>query len=233
LTQSGRRDTIREMPRTVLVTEGDSPLGTALARLLGARGHSVVKIVAGGSAGENGSARAPTVPPVIPWNRRSPVSSRTVLLNVLNTFEAIDDVLILEPPCAKHPTLHDTSSVEIERAFDDAKGPVFMAREALAYFLGRHSGVLCMVSMGPAASPLESGVRECFRGLCSALLAANAEPGLVVNGFQSGGVEGEEYASFIDRTLEEKARKISGRWFSCQPKGGFFQGMMPKKASIQ
>ena len=123
------------------------------------------------------------------------------------------------------------SSVEIEIAFDDAKGPVFLAREALAYFLGRHSGVLCMVSMGPASSPLENGMRECFRGLCSSLLTGPVEKGIVINGFQSGDVPVEEYVAFIEKTLEEKARKISGRWFTCQPRGGFLQGMKSKKAS--
>jgi hypothetical protein len=48
----------------------------------------------------------------------------------------------------------------------------------------------------------------------------------MVNGFQAGSVELEEYAAFIDRTLEEKARKISGRWFSCQPRGALFQAVL-------
>jgi NAD(P)-dependent dehydrogenase (short-subunit alcohol dehydrogenase family) len=228
------------MPRTILITEGDSPLGGALARALEARGCKVVKAVAAQMPPvENGASRAPTASRApagasatsVPWNRRSPLSSRTVLLNVVNMFDAVDDILVLEPPCSTSALFHDMSSVEIEKAFDDAKGPVFLVREALAYFQGRHSGVLCMVSMGPAASPLENGMRECFRGLCSSLLTGPVEPGILVNGFQSGDVALEEYAAFIDKTLEEKARKISGRWFTCQPRGGFLQGMKPKKAS--
>ena len=235
------------MPRTVLVTEGDSPLGAALARLLAARGLSVVKIVASAPsapAPESVGRAAPQMPPTaqgtvqgaaaspstVPWNRRSPLSARTVLLNVVNMFDAVDEVLILEPPCASHPSLHDMSSVEIERSFDDAKGPVFMAREALAHFLGRHSGVLCMVSMSTGSSPVESGMREGFRGLSSSLLTASSEPGVVVNGFQSGGAQPDEFAAFIDKTLEEKARKITGRWFTCPSRTGFLQGMKPKKA---
>jgi NAD(P)-dependent dehydrogenase (short-subunit alcohol dehydrogenase family) len=257
LTARGGRDRMSEMARTILVTEGDSPLGEALTRLLSARGLSVVKIVPGSAAAvESGAAPAPpepvrnpqtargavqgTVagknpptaapPAAVPWNRRSPLSARTVLLNVLNTFDAVDEVLILEPPCAAHPTLHDMPSVEIERAFDDARGPIFLAREALAYFLGRHSGVLCMVSTGTGTSPLESSMRECFHGLCSSLLTANSGQGVVINGFQSGGVQPEEYAAFIEKTLEEKARKITGRWFTCQSRPGFLQGMKSKKA---
>jgi len=244
------------MPRTVLVTEGDSQLGAALTRLLAARGLSVVKIVSaqtpqGAAVMPNAAAPqsvgpaaemppgtvAAQMPPgtvaapsAIPWNRRSPLSARTVLLNVVNMFDAVDEVLILEPPCGTHPTLHDMSSVEIERAFDDAKGPVFLAREALAHFLGRHGGVLCMVSMGAGSSPLENGMRECFRGLSSSLLTASPDAGVVINGFQSGGAQPEEYAAFIDKTLEEKARKITGRWFTCPSRTGFLQGMKSKKA---
>src|SRR5208283_164002 len=191
LTARWSQGRMSEMPGTVLVTEGDSPLGAALTRLLTARGLSVVKIVS--AQNPQGAADAPAAAApgsgspaakqsTVPWNRRSPLSARTVLLNVVNMFDAVDEVLILEPPCGTHPSLHDMSSVEIERAFDDAKGPVFLAREALAHFLGRHSGVLCMVSMGAGSSPLENAMRECFRGLSSSLLTANAEdPGIVIN----------------------------------------------------
>jgi len=223
------------MPRTVLVTEGDSPLGAALTRLLAARGLSVVKVVAGppgAPARESGTGRVPAdgSPSTVSWNRRSPLSARTVLLNAVNLFDAVDEVLVLEPPCGAHPSLHDMSSVEIERAFDDAKGPVFMAREALAHFLGRQSGVLVMVSTGTGSSPLETSIRECFHGLSSSLLTAYPEQGVVINGFQPGGAQPEEYAAFIDKTLEEKARKITGRWFTCPSRTGFLQGMKSKKA---
>jgi hypothetical protein len=77
---------------------------------------------------------------------------------------------------------------------------------------------------------MENAMRECFRGICTALLGTGGTGGLIVNGFQSGEVPPEEYAAFIERTLEEKARKISGRWFNCAPRAGFFQGMIPKKA---
>ena len=215
------------MPRTVLVSEGDSPLGAALARLLVSRGHSVVITVPRPTGGATPSGRTPLL---VAWNRRSPVSARTVLLDAINAFEVVDDVLILEPPCPAVAPLPETASADIERAFDDARGPVFLARESLSYFKRRGTGVLCMVSLGPAAGPLESGMRECFRGVCTSLLSvggtAGGTAGVIVNGFQSGGVATEEFADFVDRVLEEKARKISGRWFTCAPRGGFF-----KKAS--
>jgi hypothetical protein len=149
-----------------------------------------------------------------------------VVLSVLNAFETLDEALILEPPFPVAATLSEAASADIERAFDDAKGPVFLARELLGSFLERGAGVVSFVSGGPATGPVESAARESFRGLASALLASPGSAAIIANGFQRGAIDPEEYAAFIDRTLEEKARKISGRWFTCPPRGGFLQGVL-------
>jgi NAD(P)-dependent dehydrogenase (short-subunit alcohol dehydrogenase family) len=222
------------MPRTVLLTEGDSPLGAALTRLLLGRGCSVVTAVervadaAAGSvqsaAGSVQSAAEPGASVAVAWNRRSPVSSRTLLLTALNTFPKLDDVLILEPVCAAARGLVEAESAAVEKAFDDARGPVFLAREILSHFRKNGGGVVCMVSRGRATGPVENGMRELFRGMTSALLADAGSGAPVVNGFQQGDADAEEYAAFIDKALEDKGRKISGRWFNCSGRGGLFQG---------
>jgi hypothetical protein len=164
----------------------------------------------------------------VSWNRRSPVSSRTLLLTTLNAFPRLDDVLILEPACAASSGLVETDSAAVEKAFDDARGPVFLAREILAHFR-QGGGVLCMVSRGRATGAVEGGMRELFRGVAAALLAEAGTGAPVVNGFQQGDADAEEYAAFIDRTLEDKARKITGRWFTCPARGGLFQGARPPR----
>jgi hypothetical protein len=73
---------------------------------------------------------------------------------------------------------------------------------------------------------VESAAREAFRGLASAVLAATGNGSIVANAFQGGAVDPEDYAAFIDRTLEEKARKITGRWFTFPSRGGFLQGVL-------
>jgi hypothetical protein len=153
------------------------------------------------------------------------VSARTVVLSVLNSFETLDEALILEPACPASGPLNHVASADIERAFDDIKGTVFLSREVLASFQGRGGGVVCFVSGGTAAGPVESAVREAFRGMAASILAAPGSGAIVANGFQCGAVDPEEFAAFIDRTLEEKARKITGRWFSYPTRGGFLQGV--------
>ena len=163
---------------------------------------------------------------MLEWNRRSPVSARTVVLSTVNAFETLDEAVILEPRLPAGSPLHESASADIERAFDDAKGPVFLARELLRSFLAYGGGIMSFVSGGPATGAVESAAREAFRGLAAALLAAPGNGSIVANGFQCGTADPEDYASFIDRTLEEKARKITGRWFSFQPRGGFLQGVL-------
>ena len=194
-------------------------------KLLATRGYAVA------AASARGTPAAPAGSPVrsphiISWNRRSPVSARTIVLSVLNAFETLDEALILEPPYSSGSPLHESASADIERAFDDAKGPVFLSRELLGTFLTRGGGVMSFVSGGPATGPIECAVREAFRGLASALLAAPGNSSIVANGFQCGAVDPDEYAAFIDRTLEEKARKITGRWFTYPQRGGFLQGVL-------
>jgi hypothetical protein len=224
------------MPRTVLITEGDSPLGGALTRLFAARGFVVIAtrersgsdavLPSGSLAGVHSVA----------WNRRSPVSARTVLLDALNLAGAhgqssgLDEAIILEPPPPGSAPLRDVSSADIERTFDDAKGPIFIARELLAHFTRRGSGVLSFVLGGSGAGPLQTGLRESLRGIASALLASPPAPTILMNGFQTSSTDVDEYAQFIDRTMEERARRISGRWFTCQPRGGFFRRMPPGAA---
>ena len=224
------------MPRTVLLTEGDSPLGGALTRVLAARGFKVIAtrersgsdavLPAGSLAGVHSVA----------WNRRSPVSARTVLLDALNLAGAhdqsggIDEAIILEPPSPASAVFLDASSADIEKTFDDAKGPVFIAKEILAHFTHRGAGVLCFVLGSTGVGLLQTSLRESLRGAASAIISSPFVPTILVNGFQTTSTDPEEYAQFIDRTMEERARRISGRWFTCQSRGGFFRKMPPGAA---
>lgn len=177
-------------------------------------------------AAEAGAALsvAPNSPLALAWNRRSPVSARTVAVSLQNAFETFDEALILEPSCTAAGPLNAVASADIERAFDDGKGTAFLAREVLAAFQGR-GGTICFVSSPAGSGPVESAAHEAFRGLAASVLSAPGSAAIVANGFQCGSAAPEEYAAFIDRTLDEKARKITGRWFSYPARGGFLQGV--------
>jgi NAD(P)-dependent dehydrogenase (short-subunit alcohol dehydrogenase family) len=215
------------MGTTVLITEADTPLGAGLVRHHMAKGDRVAAAVGAGAPAGGGklSAEYRAKPFIsVAWNRRSPVSARNLLLATLNAFGSLDEALILAPP-GPATALEECSTADIDKAFDDFRGTVFLARELLAHFRARGGGVLSMIctsSRAPdqAGPAVEQAVREAFHGFASALLASHAAGALVLNGFHGHGTGPEEYSAFIERTLEEKARKITGRWFTCQPRGG-------------
>jgi NAD(P)-dependent dehydrogenase (short-subunit alcohol dehydrogenase family) len=226
------------MPRTILVTEGRSALGAALVRLLSARGYAVA-CTTDSTAPEPAAENDAAVPLALAWNRRSPVSARAVIVSLLNSLDTLDEALILEPPCTAAGPLERVGSADIERVFDDCKGTLFLSREVLASMQGRGAGIVCFVSAGaapgpatgPVAGPVESAAHEAFRGMAGSLMAAPGNASIVANGFQCGVADPEGYAAFIDRTLEEKARKITGRWFSFPARGGFLQGVFKTSSS--
>jgi NAD(P)-dependent dehydrogenase (short-subunit alcohol dehydrogenase family) len=234
------------MGKAVLVTEGDTPLGAALVRLFSSKGFSVVTTTpAGGGGSEQRAVGEGDTVHVVSWNRRSPLSARNVLLSSLNAFNALDEVFILEAPCPSANALHEAASAEIERSFDEAKGPVFLTREVLSYFPQRKRGLLALVSYPSAGADtaVQAAMREGFRGFASCLMASyggGSESHLregspkragesrfetIVNGFMSLGAGVEEFAGFIDNTLEEKARKISGHWFVFQSRRRTARGL--------
>jgi NAD(P)-dependent dehydrogenase (short-subunit alcohol dehydrogenase family) len=217
------------MERTLLITDGDTALGCELIRLFSFKGWRVATTSSPESRDIPGSPAA-KADLVIPWNRRSPVSARNILVTALNTFPSIDEALVLDVPRASAVPVHELPSSEIEKAFDYFLKPtVFLVRELLSHFLQAQRGLLALVSFSTRPQDgyvpaLERAIREGFKGFATSLIDAYVDSGLTVNAFQSFGVTPEEFALFIEKTMEEKGRKISGRWFTCQPKGGLFQG---------
>jgi len=213
------------MERIVLVSDADTPLGRELVRLFTARGHQVAALVGDARSAEfpGTTSRAPLV---VPWSRRSPAGSRAAVLSVLNRYGVLEEAVVpgAQPSPASLP--HELASLDIERALDlGLKGPIFLVRELLGVFLRRGQGVLSLVCFserrdddpGPA---LDLAVQEGWQGFAAGVLDAYTEKSVFINGFKAAGVGHEETAAFIDRSLEEKARKITGRWFTFQPRGG-------------
>lgn len=214
------------MERIVLICDADTPLGRELVRLCTARGHQVAALVADARSPEfpGTGTRAPLV---VPWSRRSPAGSRAAVLSVLNRFGVLEDAVV--PNARPWPPAppHELAASDIERSTDHGlKAPIFLVRELLGVFRHQGRGVLSLVCFserrddepGPA---LDQAVQEGWQGFVAGVLDAYAgEKTLAINGYQTTGVGHEEAAAFIDRSLEEKGRKITGHWFSFQPRGG-------------
>lgn len=213
------------MERIVLVSDADTPFGRELVRLFAARGHQVAALVGDARSADfpGTSGRSPLV---VPWSRRSPAGARAAVLSALNRFGVLEEAVVTGPRPSVAAPPHLLASSDVERVLDDGlKGPIFLVRELLQAFLRRGRGVLSLVCYserrdeepGPA---MELAAHEGWQGFAAGALDAGTEKSVLVNGFKASGVGHEEAAAFVDRSLEEKARKVTGRWFTLQPRGG-------------
>lgn len=205
-----------DVERTILVSDADTPVGQELVRLFAARGMRVVGATTTAASG----------PLAVAWNRASPASARAVVLTVLNRFGALDEAVVLCPPDVASGLAHELASAAVSQALDvGLKGPILLVRELLAHFLGQGAGVLSLGLYSARreeepAPPLERTVREGFRAFASSVMSTCAEKKVLANGFQAFGVSPEEFASFVDKSLEDKGRRMGGRWFTCPTRGG-------------
>jgi hypothetical protein len=213
------------MERIVLVSDADTPLGRELVRLFATRGHQVAALVADPRAPEfpGTGARAPLV---VPWSRRSPAGARAALLSALNRFGVVEEAVVPGPRPAVAAPPHELASLDVERALDDGlKGPIFLVRELAQEFLRRGRGVLSLVCHAErrdedSGPPIDLAVQEGWQGFVAGVLDCYDGKTVLVNGYKAAGVGHEEAAAFVDRSLEEKGRKVGGRWFTLQPRGG-------------
>jgi NAD(P)-dependent dehydrogenase (short-subunit alcohol dehydrogenase family) len=213
------------MERNVLISDADTPLGRELVRLFTGRGHQVAALVADARSAEF-PGTAGRSPLLVPWSRRSPAGARAAVLSALNRFGVLEEAVVCGAPPSPGTVPHELASIDIERAVDQGlKGPLFLVRELLGVFLHRGQGVLSLVCFSErrdeeAGPALELAVQEGWQGFAAGVLEAYREKAVFINGFRIAGVAHEEAAAFIDRSLEDKARRITGRWFSLQPRGG-------------
>ncbi len=206
------------MSRVVFVTDIDTSLGNQLVSLFLESGDRVFATTTNQDALSSFDKVAGDSLKVFQWIRRSPVSVRNVMLKALTAFDAIDVLVQLGPPDLGSVPLLQAESADIEEDIDSwVKGSLFLSRELLAYFARRRTGLAALVAQN---SPHGGGVlgeiaRASFRGLVDALLRATgaAAENVCVNGFESTSSNTEDYAAFVHRALDERAKRVSGRLF--------------------
>lgn len=206
------------MSRVVLVTDIDTSLGKQLVGLFLESGDRVFATSSDADALTSYAQVAGDSLKVVQWHRRSPVSARNMILKALAAFDAVDALVLLGPPDLGSAPLLRAQASEIEEEVDGwIKGGAFLAREMLAYFARRRAGLLALVAHSGGRSPgvVAQIAQGAFRGLTEALLRETgaAVDAVVVSGFESTSSNVEDYAAFVHRALDEKARRSTGKLY--------------------
>lgn len=214
------------MDRTLLITGRQSPLTDDLVQEALSRSFRVFATYDPG-VGE------PEIPDgfgddltYIEWNRRSPISARSVLLAVENSVEAVEEVFVLYQNEPSGVPFNETQASRIEEVIDGSiKGYLFLLREILAHGVRRGGVRVNLVVQEPSAElvpPLEAATSGAFMSAARALMALYEEESIRFRGFHSSGKEPKEFARFVLDTIRDKGEKSLGRWNKPGGRGNLF-----------
>lgn len=216
------------MSRTVLITDIDTPLGFDLSKTFLEQGDRVIGTVADPEKDNSIKTLNSSSFTLKRWQRSSSISAKNLLLNIINEFDSLDEALLLQPPSLPAKLLHEVTTAEIEQGVDFwVKGNLFLLKEILDIFNRHRGGVLALINYSPHDStgilpPLESALRGSFQALAKSLFSSYSRKNLYINGFESNTVQSSDFSDFIRQTLQDRGRRVSGRWFRFQAKSGLF-----------
>lgn len=214
------------MSRIVLITDIDTPLGFDLSKTFLEQGNTVIGTVTALGKESNFKALSSSSFTLRRWQRSSPLSTKNLLLSIINDFNKLDEALLLQPPSLPAKLLHEVTTAEIEQGVDFwIKGNLFLLKEILDIFSKGNGGVLALINYSPKDStgilpPLESTLRGGFQALAKSLFSSYSREDLYINGFESNTAQSGDFAHFIQQTLHERGRRVRGRWFRFQAKSG-------------
>lgn len=215
------------MERTLLITGRQSPLTDDLVQEALARSFTVLATF--DPAGEE-----PQVPDglgddltYLEWNRRSPISARSVVLAAENKAERLEELFLVYAPEAVDTPFHETQASAIEEATDrSVKGYLFLLRELLGRSLRNGGGGVNVVVQDRGSEvvpPLEAAVSGAFLSAVRSIMTFYAEEPIRIRGFHSTGVkEGREFARYILDTIRDRPEKSTGRWNKYGGRGSLF-----------
>jgi NADP-dependent 3-hydroxy acid dehydrogenase YdfG len=206
------------MSRVVFVTDIDTSLGNRLVSLFLEAGDRVFATSTNQDSPSSFAQVAGDSLTVSQWVRRSPVSARSMVLKAIAAYETVDLLVLLGPPDLGGPALLQVEAADIEEEIDGwIKGSLFLAREVISLFARRRGGVAALVGQngGSGAGVVSQTARAGFRGLTDALLrsAGAAADAVSVIGFDTSSADVDDYAAFVCRALDEKAKKSAGKLF--------------------
>ncbi len=211
------------MGRTCLVTGKSTELLVEVARRTTARERRTL-IARSGALEVAGVGDEATV---VPWNRRSALSARSVVLHAHNLYGRLDEAVIVFSPVRESVPFHESSIVSIENRTDaEVKGYLFMIREILALFQKQRSGTLVLAVLEQESelqSPLEAISYGGFVSGAEAMQRYYANEALEVRLCSTRSTDTAGYAEHIVDVLDAPAsRRPRLEWQRYQARSRIF-----------
>jgi len=204
------------MEQTILITGQNKLLKEPLTNTFRKGGYHVTTTYT-----EKNEAKKKDVH-AIPWNMRSPLSAKNVLLTAASTTGSLAEIIILFPWTQIIKPLHETSSAEIEWAVDiQLKSSLFIIKESMHHLQKQGTGTLSLVYYVPGVEilpPLDALGSGGFTGLVKSLFAFYQNEKISINGYLSSTTETGDYAEYIFKTIDERPKPVHGKFYKYSDK---------------
>jgi len=163
---------------------------------------------------------------VIPWNRSSLVSAKTVFRETVRVFGTLDKAIIVNPEISSSPLLEEAETEKIDDLLNTyIHGTLYLIKEIIQYFRNRDSGTLVFAETEKGLSQtavLSSVISAGFHSTAEGLLMSGLNE-LKICGFTSRLTEMEDYAQFIKGILDSEDPRINGEWLLYSERKNLFQ----------
>ncbi len=210
------------MGKVILIAGSETLLGRKLIEKNLSDGNSVIAPVQ--SKSENSNEPKKNNLFVVPWNKSSVISARTVVREGIRVFQKIDEFILVYSENKTNNQLIDFTTSEIDYSVESSiNGIVYLTREILKIFesLNDKSLSFAMNSRNKnVANSLEKGFQGFFKEFADSIIQTNNN--IYKCAFTTSVSEMDSYAHFISSILNEKPQKADKQWLYYSEKKNLF-----------
>lgn len=189
------------MSSTVLIADASIPFAVSLAGALRGKDASVAILA---SAVQEGSTLD------LFWNRPSPLSARTVMLDAKNRFDSLDCAVLAFDVASIPASCREGDSASITHLFDEyVRGYALLISEIVVAFRRQKKGLLCFVLVN----------RESATGGQSSSVLSSSAAGPAQSAIQATGLSPDIACAMAESAFVKLAEELSSS-FAAAPADG-------------
>ena len=173
---------------------------------------------------------------VLPWNKSSVISTRTIVREGIRVFQKIDEAILVYSENKTNDQLLNFSTSEIDESVDSSiNGTVYLTRELMRVLSPESDKCLSFAIVNKArniVNPIEKGFQGFFKSFADATITGDDK--LFKCAFTTSVSEMDSYASFICNILYDRPIKANGQWLSYTERKNIFSSLpiLPRKQEI-
>lgn len=222
------------MGKIILITGSETLLGRKLIEKNLSAGNSVIAPVQSKDKNSNEPQKNNLL--VLPWNKSSVISTRTVIREGIRVFRKIDEAILVYSDNKTNIQLLNFSTSEVDELIEcSTNSLVYLTKELFKTLSPTDPGAIAFAYVrknSNTGNPVEKGVKGFFKAFADASIETNNN--LYKCAFTTSVSEMDSYASFICSILDERPVKADKQWLQYADKKNLFSSLpiLPRKQDL-